>query len=347
MNCRFIWIAALLLGTGSCRPLPSVSTFVDASSQMRKGVAAGFDALNRSVLSDDLATDSGLSGADEKKLKELARTIDKVLLGITAYAGALNNLVESGNAGQKNATQVAGSLTQIVDQLAPKPASAIFGLSAEQAAKLYGQIAKVRAANSLLQIMDEATPTVDTLGLKLAAMVGELIRLNRVVYQSRRNRVTAPNSLAKNSLDYERFLKEEQIKIFEKLAIISQYKSDGGRAETLDALKRKDPLGIKEPKDIEPRQAELVGQSIRIDSELLRLKPVTEAMKAGQDRLAEEYNLIDQLFRKSNDVLATWSKTHTDIRQQLNRKQPPNFEELLATVDDLKELREKIKALHP
>lgn len=350
MNHRLLSVTVLLLSLGSCRTLPPVSSFVDASSQMRKGVAAGFNALNQSLLSDDLSstTTSGLTG-DEKELKALARTMDRALLGITAYAGALGSLVESGNAGEKNAAQVANGLTQLVNQFAPQTATTVVRFTAEEASKLYGQIAKVKAANSLKVIMDEATPTVDTLGTKLSAMVNQLVKYNRSVYQSKRNMLTGPNTLANNSLDYERYLKQEQVKIFEKLALISKYKSDvvPTQAETFTALKTIDPIFVREEKDIEPRQAALVGQSLRIDSELQRIKPVTDAVKIEQQHLIDEYNLIDQLFKKANDALATWTKANADIRKQLDKKQRPNFQELLSTVEDLEELRQKLNALKP
>ena len=349
MNHRLFTITVLLLGLGSCRTLPPVTSFVDASSQMRKGMAAGFDALNNSLLSDDLSGSASELTGDEKELKALAGRMDRALLGITAYAGALGSLVESGNAGEKNAAQVANGLTQLVDQFAPQTASTVVRFTAQEATKLYGQIARVRAANSLKAIMDEATPTVDTLGIKLTAMVNQLIRYNRSVYQSKRNTLTGPNTLAINSLDYERYLKQEQVKIFEKLALISKYKSDvaPAQAETFTALKNIDPIFITQEKDIEPRQAALVSQSLRIDSELQRIKPVTDAVKTNQKHLVDEYNLIDQLFRKANDALATWTKANADIRQQLNKKQHPNFQELLSTVEDLQELRQKLNALKP
>ncbi|WP_460948307.1 hypothetical protein [Spirosoma daeguense] len=309
----------------------------------------GFDAINQSLLSDDLSASSSDFSGDEKKLKDLARTIDKALLGITAYAGALNNLVESGNTGEKNASQVANSLTQIVDLIAPATASSIVKLTAEEASKLYGQIAKVRAAKSLKIIMDEASPTIKELRSNLGAMVNELIRYNRIIYQIKRNNLIRPDALSKYSIDYDNYLKREQIKIFEKLSLISQYKSDTEdvRMTTFAKLKEIDPIVIKEEKDIEPRQAALVIQSIRIDSELHRIKPINDAVKVTQKRIVDEYNLIDQLFKKSNDALATWEKAHSDIRQQVEKKQLPNFQELISVVDDLKELREKIKALNP
>jgi hypothetical protein len=54
-----------------------------------------------------------------------------------------------------------------------------------------------------------------------------------------------------------------------------------------------------------------------------------------------------QLFNKSKDAIHAWTNAHTDIQAQLDKKVLPNFQELNDILNDLKEIREKLKALNP
>jgi hypothetical protein len=341
----FICFGLLLLITSeSCRPLPKVTTFVAASSELRKGVNSGFTAVQRSLLSDDLLTNRELN-RDAKQLKALFAIVDKTLLGTTAYAGALSNLVESGNSGEANAGQVADALTKIVDQVAPAPATALVGLTGEAVKRLYGQIARVRAAKDLKTIMDEANPTVDSLRVVFAKMTAQLIRYNRAVYLNKRQALLDSSALSKHIIDYETYLDKEQTAIFAKLALISQYKAGVSRPDAFARLKDMDAL-ITTEAAIEPRQPELVEQSKRVEQEKARILPVTDRVRAARKRYADEFANIDQLFRKSGEALDSWADTHADIRKQLDQKKRPNFEELVGLIDDIKEIREKIKSLN-
>lgn len=350
---RFYFLL-LFIFLNSCRPLPSVTTFVDASSQLRKGVNTGFSAIQRTLQTDDLVDGKELI-KDEKQLKEIMTKVDQSLLGITAYAGALNSLVASGNAGAKNAAQVADGLTKIVEQIVPQfgAGAPIVPVASDLIAKIYGQIAKVRAANNLYTIMMEADSTVSAFQSVYSDINSQLLKYNKAIYQKKKVDILAPNSLTKNTLDYIDALNKEQIALYNELTLLSEFRSTTNTAEiakrTLNTLKKIDPIIEKDTSNsgIEARQGDLVMQSKRIDTEKNRIQPMIVRIEEAQQKYAEEYSAIEQLLQKSNEAIRIWAATHTEIKNQLQRKGTPNFQELTEIIEDVRELKDKLKKLNP
>lgn len=352
MNRFYLFLLFIFLH--SCRPLPSVTTFVDASSQLRKGVNTGFSAIQRTLQTNDLVDGKELI-KDEKQLKEIMAKVDQSLLGITAYAGALNSLVASGNAGAKNAAQVADGLTKIVEQIVPQfgAGAPIVPIASDVIAKIYGQIAKVRAANNLYTIMTEADSTISAFQTVYSMINVQLIEYNKAVYRKKKQDILTLNSLTKNILDYKNALNNEQIVLYNELTLLSEFKSTTNTTEikkrTLNTLKKIDSIIEKDTSNsvIEARQGELVMQSRRIDIEKNRIQPMVDRIEEAQQKYAEAYSAIEQLLRKSNEAIRIWAATHTEIKNQLQRKGTPNFQELTEIIEDVKELKEKIKKLNP
>jgi hypothetical protein len=117
----------------------------------------------------------------------------------------------------------------------------------------------------------------------------------------------------------------------------------------LNTLKKIDPVIEKDTSNfgIEARQENLVMQSRRIDNEKNRIQPMVVRIEEAQQKYADEYTAIDQLLRKSNEAIRIWAAAHTEIKNQLQRKGTPNFQELMEIVEDVKELKQKIKKLNP
>ncbi len=353
-------LCILLLFTAlSCQTLPKITSFVDTSSQMRKGISDSFVSIDKSLIANELMTivssDQASAGilastlsslkSDGDKLKKVSKVVDNAMLGIVAYAGALNNLVDKGNSGEKDALQVTKALTDILNEIKTEPAATIVGLSAEGIAKINGQIARVRAAKKLQEIMQEATPTLEEYGIILPKLLDELKNYNRSVFQAKRQLLITPNTMNKSIVDYSNELEKEYINIYREITLIATYKNDRNPM-ILDNLKIIDAL-ITDEKSAFSRQSDLISKSKDNEKERERILPVVEKVRASQAKFLEDYNTINQLLDKSKDAIRAWVSTHTNIQEQLAKKSLPNFQELIEIVDDLKTISEKLKTLNP
>jgi hypothetical protein len=332
---------------------------VEASSQMRKGINDGFLAIDKSLTANELTTiissDQSSAGdiantllslkSDGDKLKKVSKVVDGSLLGIVSYAGALSNLVDKGNSGEKDALQITKSLTDILELIKAEPVASIVGITADGVAKINGQIARVRAANSLQKIMVEASPILEEYGVMLPKLLDELKLYNRSVFQAKRQLLVMPNTMNKTIGDYSNELEKEYINIYREITLIANYKNTKSPA-TLDTLKSMDAF-ITDGKSAISRQSDLLAKSKDNEKERERILPIVEKVRANQVKYLEDYSTVNQLLDKSKDAIRAWLKTHNDIQEQLEKKSLPNFQELIEIVDDLKTIREKLKTLNP
>ena len=352
-------ILLLTISITACRPLPKVASFVEASSKMREGVNAGFVAVDQSLAANELLSvttsdrqasailNSTLKDLKEngKELQKISSVMDKSLLGISAYARSLNNLVETGNSGEKNALQASKALTDVANLISLPQITAAIGITQGGIAKIYGQIARVQAANSLKKIMEEASPTVMTYDTIFSKIIDQLSKYNYAVYQAKKQLLYTPFSLNTSLADYEKELDSEYITLFRELTLISNYRNTKN-PEVLVSLKKMDAF-ITDEKSLDSRQSDLVAQTKKTEIEKARILPVTDKLRATERKYLDESITINQLFNKSKDAIHAWTNAHTDIQEQLDKKVLPNFQELNDILNDLKEIREKLKALNP
>jgi hypothetical protein len=348
----------LFIATTSCRTLPKITPFVEASSEMRKSMNAGFVAINNSITVDELneviSVNKGVERTKLKNLRDLenetiklrqtADVANKSMAGIIAYAGALNSLVESGNSGEKDALQVTNALTDILSQIVPKPVSSIVGITENGIAKINEQIARVRASKKLKEIMDETSPILSDYNTVFLRMLDTLKDYNNSVYLFKKQILATPFSLNTSVRDYNKALDLDYITTFREIVLLSDYRNTKDLG-TLDSLRKIDKLVSEDGSNVEARQTTLIARSKEIETEKMRIFSMIEKIKTLQKRYNEEFNLTNQLFDKSKKAIAVWISTNADIRKQLDKKSLPNFAELNEIADELKDIREKIKNL--
>ena len=351
-------ILFLTIAITACRPLPKVSSFVEASSKMREGVNAGFMAVDQSLAANELLSvntsdrqssailNSTLKDLKEngKELQKISNVMDKSMLGISAYARSLDNLVEMGNSAEKNALQASKALTDIANLITPPQVSAVIGLTQGGVSKIYEQIARVQAAKSLKKIMEEASPTIMAYDTIFSKIIDQLSKYNQAVYQAKKQLLYTPFSLNTSLTDYEKELDSEYITLFRELTLISNYRNTKD-ADVLVSLKKLDAF-ITDEKSLESRQNDLINQTKNIEIEKSRILPTTAKLRVTEKKYLDESIIINQLFKKSKDAIHAWVNAHTDIQAQLDKKQLPNFQELNDILSDLKEIREKLKVLN-
>jgi hypothetical protein len=350
-------ILLLVIITVSCRPLPKVTSFVDASVKMRESLRTGLSTIDQSVANNELLQVSASNkevvaiqnqwlkeiNSDSRKLQELSGTLDKTMLGISAYAKSLDNIVEAGNSGEKNGLQAHKALTDMANTIAPQ-VGVIVGLTQETFSKIYGQIARVKSAQTLKEIMAEAHPTIMAYDTILGKVIDQLIVYNQSVYVAKRQLLMLPTSLNRGVLDYDKELDGEIIKAYKVLTSISNFRNTKDSV-SWKALKKLD-TSISDEKSLDAKQTELVAQIKKVETEKTRIASAIEKLRATEKKYLDESQTIRQLFVKSKDAIHTWAENHATIQVQLDKKVLPNFQELNEILGDLKELKDKLKALN-
>jgi hypothetical protein len=347
----------IIISTG-CRTLPKITPFVEASSEMRKGVKAGFDAVDNSLITSELTSivsihpdadnllKNSLKSLDSNRVEmgKIAKVMDKAMLGITDYSGALNSLAESGNYGKKNTLQVTNALKGVLDQLSLQPISAVVGLTEQGVSNISKQIIAAIAAKKIKQLMDSTSPVLDQYNLYLSKILDELGKFNEEVYRGKSNLLVLSLSLNPIIRDYNKILDKAYISNFREIGVIEQYKLSKSK------LNRELLLGINpslvNDTLIETRQQELILSLRNIEEQKQKIAPVIEKLTNNQKRYLEEKILINQLFKKTKEAITSWINSHENIRKQLGKKGSPNFQELIEIVDDLTTIKEKLKTLN-
>jgi hypothetical protein len=267
---------------------------------------------------------------------------------ISSYAGALNNLTESGSSGEKNALEALKSLNDVLSIVSP-PAVPIVNMTKEGIGKIVGEIAKAKALNKLTRIMDEATPVIERYNEILPKVIDNLIALNESIYSDKKALLLIPSSLNANVVKYQKALEDNPLYInnYKELSLIVQYESEENETKKkgfFENIKRMDS-SIKE-EDISKRHLQIVEEIKLVDTEKARIAMMVEKVLSTKKRYGEDHQNIDKLLKKSKQAVNAWASIHQEIKEKLGEKTAPDFMKLLDIVDDLKELREKIKTLN-
>jgi hypothetical protein len=73
-----ILIGLCFLTTVGCRTLPKITPFVDASSEMRKGMNAGASAIDKSLETSELSVIVSTDNVEQKRIKQTLLSLDSV-----------------------------------------------------------------------------------------------------------------------------------------------------------------------------------------------------------------------------------------------------------------------------
>jgi hypothetical protein len=358
-----ILIGLCFLTMVSCRTLPKITPFVDASSEMRKGMNAGASGIDKSLETSELSLIVSTDNVEQKRIKQTllsldssrkeiaknASIVDNSMSSISAYAGALNNLTESGSSGEKNALEALKSLNDVLSIVAT-PTVPFVNMTKEGIGKIVGEIAKAKALNKLTRIMDEATPVIERYDQILPKVIDNLIALNESIYSDKKTILLIPSSLNANVVRYQKTLEDNPryINNYKELSLIVQYESEENETKKkgfFENIKRMEP-SIKE-EDISKRHLQIVEEIKLVDTEKVRIATMVEKVLSTHKRYGEDYQNINKLLKKSKQAVNAWASIHQEIKEKLGEKTAPDFMKLLDIVDDLKELREKIKTLNP
>jgi hypothetical protein len=297
--CLYILIAA------GCTSLPDAGPFVDASTQLRSGIASS-GAVVESELRR-MESPSGKAFAD-KLAKDWAA---RVALGdaLVRYADSLQAITKAGGEGRESAQALADSATTLASAAGiALPGAAAVGVAVDSARFIYGQIALARAARSLEEALVLAAPAVD----ETAAIIANNLQL-------------AEDVLVLASADLRRAARTN---LQDKLGFREQwqrrrdalYSKQAGASELLRELEEANRLIATTREWYEPHERELA-------------------------EIAKRLNAGRILIHATSEAVRQWAVAHRQLVGAIRDRRPVNSESLIEATRELRDLRRRIREL--
>jgi hypothetical protein len=194
---------------GCAGPLPDVTPFVSASSQLRSGVASGGAAT-----AAELRRLPGGDAQADRLAKEWAARV-KLCDALVRYAQSLQDITRSGQQGRESVQAIADSVTALASAASiAMPAAGAVSVVTDTARFVYGHIALVRASDSLEAALTAAAPAVDEVTDAIARDIALLASLLTTANNSYQQELAQKYS---NVLGYRRQLERRRTAAYSRL----------------------------------------------------------------------------------------------------------------------------------
>lgn len=320
-----------------CRPLPNIEPFADQTVTMTSAIGKSFSQT------ESLLSQTDICNGEVKKLRDSWNQTRQTLTSLIAYSDALASLVESGKKGEEVGKTLAGTLKDLAAKVGLKPVSEGLEIVTGPAAKIYGEIAKIRAKKSLKKAVETAQPVIEEISKIIIKNLDALNEINkttelellRINDESERYKFVVPYYKAMLSLD-EIHVKE--------LTLIAQYLTDPVQYElTLGGIKIKRPEELPIRPQVEERQRKLLLLSKSIQHAISWYRNVYESYLEREREIKENTKNTSRIIRISKAAIRTWASTHKKLKKTLNKKQRLSIRELASKISDINEVYKSFK----
>ena len=302
---RFILLVALGLCYGCAGPLPDVSPFVSASSQLRAGVASGGAAT-----AAELRRLPGGDAYADQLAKEWAVRV-RLCDALVRYAQSLNDITKSGTQGRESVSAVADSVTALASAASIViPAAGAVGVGLDTARFVYAQVALVRASNSLEAALTAAAPAVDEVTAAIARdidLLGSLLFAANTAYQK---------------------------------DLMQQYSSVLGYRRRLE--RRRSDAYAKLDTDREPGLAQELQQ---ISTLLAASQDEFNVYDQQIADAVKRRNAASAVVRAAADAVNEWGTAHRALVAAVHEKRPIDVQNLVDSTRELRELVRRMREL--
>jgi len=240
---RILLLTALTFLFTAC-PVPDVSKFSEATSKMAEAIKNSaretLDLLTESYENQEIEQDIFENEEIEKKdypkeIKKKWKVVDQTLGAMVDYSDALSSISKSGENGKESFNNLANSLNDLAGVVGIAPIS----VGATEIGKfVYGEIAEIRSANTLKQVIYPADTTIQVIAGELIKNLQALRNLNFaaetiLLTQHFNNEEDAYNN-------YYNSLVKKELKNIKKITLINNYES--GDPESLVSFILEDAL---------------------------------------------------------------------------------------------------------
>lgn len=240
-NFSFFLIVTFFL-TGC--PFPDVKKFSDATALMSTSISnSARETLNilaesyeNQKIEDDIFNFANQEKKDyNKEIRGKWKSVDKTLSSLISYADALNSIAHAGQKGQESFNNVG----EAIGGLASAAGIPALPSAATEAGKfIYGEIAKIRAANSLKEVTTAADTSIQIIANILLKDLDVLKRLNYAAESILlEQHFTIEVDRYRN---YYNSLIEKELNLIKKITILNDF--ENGDPESLVAFLYEDPI---------------------------------------------------------------------------------------------------------
>jgi hypothetical protein len=298
-------VALCIVCYGCAGPLPDVSPFVAASSQLRSGVASGGMAT-----AAELARLPG-GDADSARLgKEWAVRV-RLCDALVRYAQSLQDITRSGAQGRESVQAVADAVTTLASAASiALPAANAVSVVTDTARFVYAQIALARASASLEAALTAAAPAVDEVTETIARDIAQLGSLLTAANDSYQKQAAQKYSTV---LGYRRQLERRRSEAYSRLGT----DREPGLGQELQQIATllaasQDEYGIYE-------------------------QEIADALKRR--------NAAKAVVRAAAEAVSQWGAAHRGLVAAVHEKRPVDVQSLVDSTVELRDLIRRMREL--
>ncbi len=327
MCMRSFVLTALTLSMGGCASLPDLSGYTSATNQLRQSVKSAGDAVSTEI--DMLKFECKESGAAESTVKKLDKANkdfqeywdkrNKAMMALVDYAASLEAIADSGKNGGQSAKAVGDSVEGLLGKLGIVRVATVAGVATDTIEMIYGEVAIVRAQNSLQESLEKTGPIMEEIVKIIEIDNGKL----KISFE-----IAIDAQTAQLQRDYESVRKDG---VRNDLILLRKYRNKA----LVEELKMSD-------KDKNKTKIDALAKELSIiDQQLAWLDPEWVSYKAKRDELEKRKRLGLQLIQSSSSALNAWKNSHEKLFEAVKKKHSPNIQEVLAVASDIEDLIKK------
>jgi len=352
-------LVPLAVMLSSCREVPDVKPFADATAELKVTVSKGFDELQLRV--EEYAKDDEVSNtlrtALKNRNKQLAQrwtSTDAALAAAVEYSDQIAALAAAG----KNGEEAVGKVADSVNSLAAVFSSLSLPAAAVEVGKvLAAKAIEARAAKDIGDATDKAAEAVNAASKIIAENLADLKRLTDDVGGNYATDIYAHNQwllqyydalIEEQRLDARLLAAVVELNLIPKRACATLQKDKTGaekinacmpnaaafqesqRALREDQLKRLTEVDasfinvdVNTMGDLaKRRQSEVLKNSSLVQSELARIKPEVDKINGKIADITKRTEASKAVFEKASKAIAAWAKSHQGLANTLKTQKP-------------------------
>jgi hypothetical protein len=300
---RRISVAAVLLSLAACK-VADVGPFVDASVQVRSGIAGTGDAVRLELESMEAPTTKDGPSA---KFAEIWKVRVQAADAMVQYASSLKSIADAAAAGEASGEKLASSVQALGEAAGIFPGGRLAAnVGADVIKLIVGQIAQVRGYSSLKESLTSADSAVQGIAGLLRQDLADADAIVRLAVQAQLNAQTAEFG------DHLGF----------RLSLLKQ---------------QKDIYAATATPEKEARLSELDKQLHNADTWYL---PYAKT----QDDLKARLRLERQLLAKCGQAIDEWGQAHHRLTLAVREGSGFSVESLLATAGEIRDLVKRVQS---
>ncbi|MBU0910166.1 MAG: hypothetical protein KJ717_11420 [Proteobacteria bacterium] len=320
-------VTILALSIGGCANLPDFSGYTTATDQLRQSVKSAGDAVATEIdLTSSAFKESGGDSSTITRIENSKAEFEKhwgyrngAMTAVVEYTNSLEEITTAGKQGAESAKAVGDSIEGLLKTIGVVPGAQLAGVAAETIEKIYGEVAKVRAQNSLEQSLREAGPIIEEIVTIIERDTKSLETSFEIALNAQLSQLKRENEPLQPGGEREELLK---LRTYRDKALLDElkYPASTGHADKVKGL---------------------MSDISIIDNRISILNAEWTAYNDSFDEIQKRRRVGMGLIQASSKALGAWKSAHNKLASAIKQKKTPSIQEVVATANDIQELVRK------